>query len=116
MAPRIQTYKHGRIVIDDRVFEQDLVICGERIHLCWQSYKKKRQLGRKYIKALLEREPQVLIIGLGAGAKLGLTKKAIAYLEESGIEWHALPTKQACKLYNRLSQDRRVVAVLHLES
>ena len=116
MAPKIQSYKHGRIVIDDRVFEQDLVICGERIHLCWQSYKKKHQLGRKYVQVLLDRDPQVLIIGLGAGAKLGLTKKAIALLEGSEVEWHALPTKQAAKLYNRLREDKRVVAVLHLES
>lgn len=112
--PQVEFYKHGQILIDGKSYEQDVVICDDRIRLCWQSSKPKRQLGRKYVAELLKCKPDVLIIGLGASAKLGLTRKAIALLEEKKIEWHALPTKNACKVYNKVDNGKSVVAVFHL--
>ena len=116
MSLKIDSYRHGRIEVEGKVYEQDIVIAGDRIQLCYQPYKRKRRLTRSYIERMLEFEPEILIIGLGAGSKLGLTKKAFALLEESGIEWHVRPTKGAVKLYNELRRDKHVVAVLHLTS
>jgi hypothetical protein len=116
MSLKVDSYRHGRIVVGGTVYEQDIVIVGNRVQLCYQSYKRKQRLNRTYIERLLEFEPEILIIGLGAGCKLGLTKKAFALLEASGIEWHARPTKGAAKLYNELRREKQVVAVMHLSS
>jgi hypothetical protein len=112
--PKVEAYKHGQILIDGKSYEHDVVISGDRIQLSLESYKPKKRLGRKYIARLLEHLPEVLIIGLGSGAKLGLSSKAIALLEEKQVEWHALPTKEACKTYNRVDDGRHVVAMFHL--
>jgi hypothetical protein len=116
MSLKIDSYRHGRIEVDGKTYEQDIVIAGDRVQLCYQTYKRKKRLTRSYIEHLLEFEPEILIIGLGAGSKLGLTKKAFALLEESGVEWHVRPTKSAVKLYNKLRREKNVVAVLHLAS
>ena len=116
MSLKIDSYRHGRIEVDGKTYEQDIVIVGNRVLLCYQSYKRKHRLNRAYIERLLSFEPEILIIGLGAGSNLGLTRKAFALLGESGVEWHVRPTKGAAKLYNKLRREKRVVAVLHLTS
>lgn len=114
-APQIEAYRHGHIVIDGKAYKNDVVILPETVR-DWQRLKEGHRISGKDIAALLREKPEVLIVGLGAGARLGLTKKAIARLEASGVEWHAFPSKEACKMYNRLSRQRRVVAALHLAS
>lgn len=114
-ALQIERYRHGEIVVDGKRYRQD-VILAQDVSLCWQHLTRRHRLPARCIKRLLEQGPDVVIIGLGAGAKLGLTSKAISVLETSGVEWHALPTKNACNLYNRLSQKFKVVALLHVAS
>lgn len=113
--PQIEAYKHGHIVIDGKAYKTDVVIRPDAVR-DWQRLKESHRVTGKDVAALLREKPEALILGLGAGARLGLTKKAIARLEASGVEWHALPSKEACKMYNRLSREQRVVAALHLAS
>ncbi len=114
-APQIEAYKHGHIVIDGKAYKSDVVILPQAVR-DWRRLKEGHRITGRDIAALLREKPDVLIMGLGAGARLGLTKKAIARLEASDVEWHALPSKEASKMYNRLSWERRVIAALHLAS
>ncbi len=114
-APQIEVYKHGHIVIDGKAYKSDVIILPEAVR-DWQRHREGHRVTGKDIATLLREKPKILILGLGAGARLGLTKKAIVHLEASGVEWHALPSKEACKMYNRLSREQRVVVALHLAS
>jgi len=116
LPPRIESYKYGVIVIEGRSYDQDVIICPDKVHLARWLRKRKPVLTRRDVETLLREKPRILVIGLGAGAQLGLTRKAIKLLESAKIKWHTLPTKKACRLYNRLKDEERVVAALHLTS
>ena len=115
-APQIEDYEFGHIVIDGQTYTDDVIIRPDGVQVGWEKRSEKHQLTRKDIETLLLEEPEVLILGLGAGARLGLTRKAIACLEASGVDWRALSTRKACKAYNRERKGKRVVAALHLTS
>ncbi|NMX21620.1 hypothetical protein C5S30_04135 [ANME-1 cluster archaeon GoMg4] len=36
------------------------------------------------------------------------------YIESKGIELIVEPTDKACEVYNRISQDKKVIAALHV--
>ena len=113
---KIEDYEYGKVVIDSQAYNHDVIICSFREQVRPWQLSKAGKMTRKDVQALLDEKPEALIIGLGAGPKLALTRKAIACLEEAGIEWHALPTKKACRAFNKLREAKRVVAAMHITS
>ncbi|NLS75880.1 MAG: hypothetical protein GXY76_01330 [Chloroflexi bacterium] len=113
--PQVRWDPPGALKVDEQRYTQSVIVHPKGVDLSWPKHQG-RSLTGKTIKAWLERyKPEVLIIGLGAGgAKLALTRKAIARLEAAKVEWHALPTRRACERYQELGQEKRIVAALHL--
>jgi hypothetical protein len=58
--------------------------------------------------------PEVLIVGTGYYGMLRLVGDAEKRLAEIGCEVIKHKTREACKVYNQLSETKRVVAALHL--
>ena len=116
-SPEIRCDSPGAILVDGKRYARSVIVHPRGVDLDWPKRHRGRALTGKVIKAWLKHyKPEVLIIGLGAGGtKVALTRKAIARLETSKIQWHALPTKRACEQYQQLCQDQRVVAALHIE-
>ena len=66
------------------------------------------------IAVVLDAEPQLLVIGLGANSRMRVAPEAEQALSAAGIEWTALPTQKACQEYNLRCADQVVAAALHL--
>ncbi len=115
--PEVRYDPPGGIVIDGQRYGRPVIVHPDGVDLNWPLRHKNRGLTGKIIQTWLERyAPEVLIIGLGAGgADLKLSRKAIARLEASAVEWHVLPTKHACEQYQQLYQSKRVLAAMHLK-
>lgn len=71
-------------------------------------------LSLKDLDAVLTTQPEVLIVGIGAQGRMHIPSATSLKLADLGISLIALPTNEACDEYNRLAQDVKVVAALHL--
>jgi len=66
------------------------------------------------LKEVLQERPEVLIVGTGYSGLMRVPNEVSDYVKTKGIELIVQSTREACKIFNRLIQSRRVVAVLHL--
>lgn len=112
-TPRIETYRFGRIVVDDQVHTKDLIILPEQIVGGWWR-KEGHNLLPEDLESVLLARPQVLVVGTGAYGRMAVAARTRRSLEEAGIELIAQSTKKACQTYNQLRLQQRVAAALHL--
>lgn len=113
MRPEIKKYFFGRIEIDDNVYTSDVIITPEGVISGWWR-KEGHRLCKEDIKDVLDRSPEVIIIGTGAYGIMKVPKDLIDELKKQGIEVEVLRTGNAVKLYNQLKDKKRVFACLHL--
>ncbi len=107
----IEGYEPGQILIDGRVFVAGLILTPRRIIPNWGP-ARAADLAEAHIDALLELEPQVILIGTGARQVFpSIALQARALGRGIGIEF--MDTGAACRTYNILmGEGRRVVAGL----
>lgn len=108
IAPRIELYRFGQIVIDGRSHEQDVIILPDRVLGGWWRQDPED------LTAVFEAAPDVLVVGRGANSRMRVTTETRRALQAAGIELVALPTDEACETYNALREERAVAAALHL--
>jgi hypothetical protein len=65
------------------------------------------------VEDLLELGAEVVVLSNGMLGRLKTAAETLALLRERGIEVHVLRTPEAVRLYNRLSRDRKVGALIH---
>jgi len=65
------------------------------------------------IADLLEHKAKVIVLSLGVFGRLGVAPETLESLMEQGVKVHVLKTKEAVRLYNRLSEDEAVGALIH---
>jgi uncharacterized protein len=110
---RIDAYAPGHIVIGRRDYCVGLVACPGRILEGWGP-TEPAGLAVQHIAALLDLDPEVILIGTGARQVLphaGVL--AAAYARGIGVE--VMDTGAACRTYNILAgEGRRVAAGLML--
>jgi len=109
----IESYDFGRIVIDGRRFERDVVIFPERVEGNWWR-KEGHTLSVDDVKEIVKARPEVLVVGTGFSGLMKINLQTERYLISSRIELMAWQTEEACKTYNELSKSRRVIAAFHL--
>jgi hypothetical protein len=110
---KIQDYSFGRIVVDGKEYRHDLLLLPEgEIEQWWR--KEGHLLQWEDLAEVVEAKPEILVIGQGYAGAMQLNPGLAERLAEEGIE--ALPcfTTQACEDFNRLSQEKRTAAALHL--
>ena len=110
----IDSYSFGRIVVDGQPYERDLLIFPDRVVSDWW-----RVEGHEVAVADLDEvwadPPEVLVVGTGRYGRVSVLPETEEMLEERGVQLIAQPTKSACQTFNQMaSEDRRVVAALHL--
>lgn len=109
----IDSYEFGRIVVDGRVFTQDIILLPEGIQESWWRQEGHR-LQLADIGSILAARPEVLIVGQGQPGRMQVDQDLAQYLRQQGIDLIEVPTAQACQRFNALSPHRRVAAALHL--
>ena len=110
----IESYGFGRIVVDGKEYTTDLIIFPDRVKDGWWR-KQGHRLFIEDIEEVIERRPEVLVVGTGYWALMRVPSETKKYIEERGIELIIQPTKQACKTYNNLIKSgKEAVAAFHL--
>jgi len=112
-VPKIDSYRFGRIVIDSKAYEKDVILLPERVIAGWWRLEGHRLHPQDLLEVLADR-PEVLVVGQGAYVQMQVTAEARQALEQAGIELVSLPTEQACRRYNELRTQRKTAAALHL--
>ena len=111
--PEIQVYSFGRIVIDDVVYNRDVIIFPDRVRSNWWR-RAGHILAIEDLVEVLEGDPEILILGRGAFGRMKVSDDVRELISERGIELIVLRTEDAGKAYNELRERRRVIAALHL--
>jgi hypothetical protein len=112
-APIIDSYRFGHLVVDGTAYDADVILLPEQVLSRWWR-KEGHTLHPEDIEAVLDRLPEVLVVGQGAYGRLTILPQTRAALQRAGIELVAQPTRQACQTYNELRAQRTTAAALHL--
>lgn len=107
----IEGYEPGRIQIDGKIFSMGLILAPRRILPGWGP-EEATDLTVAHIDALLELDPQVILIGTGA-RQVFPPMALLAHALSRGIGIEVMDTGAACRTYNILmAEGRQVVAGL----
>jgi len=109
----INSYDFGRIVIDGKRYDSDLIVFPDKVRDGWWR-KEGHRLHAEDLKDVLETKPEVLVVGTGYSGLMTVPPETRKHVESEGIELIAQRTAEACKTFNRLVKSRKVVAALHL--
>lgn len=113
MAPHIDSYRFGNIVIEGQTYTKDVIIFPDHVMARWWR-KEGHALYPEDIQDVLAAKPDVLIVGQGAYGMMRITTAAQSALKVAGIEVQAHSTEKACAVYNELCRTQSAVAALHI--
>lgn len=110
----IQRYDGRSVQISGQTIAGPVIVAAETLITEWTP-PAVRALGMDDLHAILELEPEVIVLGTGA-AQIFPDPELIYALAARGIGLEVMATDAACRTYNVLvSEDRRVVAALLLD-
>jgi hypothetical protein len=115
----IDRYDFGTLQLDGKKYYRDVVIYPNgkhripRVESDWWR-KEGHRLNKADLDGVLRAKPEVLVVGTGYHSCMKLSKEVMEVLKEAKIEVQVAPTKEACQLYNKLKDVKKVAAVLHL--
>ncbi len=112
---RIDEYHFGKLVVGGKPYDSDLMICGEDLHQKWWR-KEGHSLCLEDLEWMLDRSPEILIIGKGSAGCMEVPIDVVEELRKRGIEVRVAKTEQAVELYNEMVQreTRKIGATFHL--
>lgn len=112
---KIERYDFGSISIEGRTYQSDLIIYPDgSIQDTWWR-KRSHKLSKDDIESLINREPDIIIVGTGISGLMRPEKGLAEYLIKKGIELICAPNKDAINIFNRLSDSKkRIGACFHL--
>lgn len=109
----IEDYAFGRVVVDGRLYTQDLVVYPDCVQGGWLR-KAGHRLDPHDLEGILEREARTVVVGTGNAGLMRVPPETLEYLESNGFEVIVQRTGEACETYNLLAARRPVIAALHL--
>lgn len=109
----IDDYQFGKIIINGIAYTRDVIILPSRVLPGWWR-KKGHLLYAEDLAQVLEAKPQFLVIGTGANDRMKVDPGVEQVLRGVGIDWKALPTREACREYNLRAPGMQTAAALHL--
>ena len=110
---KIESYSFGSILIDGESYTCDLIIFPAKIDASWWR-KHSHQVELADIPELLEKEIDVIVFGTGAYGLMKIDKKVIEHFTNRNIELIIEKTSKAVNIYTEISEDKKVIAALHL--
>lgn len=110
---KIESYSFGKMVIEGRLYTQDLIIYPPRIEESWWR-KNGHSVCIGDIEKILKEKPEVLVVGKGYPGMMSVLSEAKKALLEAGIKLIEEPTEEAIKSYNEISKTLRTCGAFHL--
>jgi len=109
----IDSYEFGEIVISGRKYSSDVIVYPDRVKDDWWR-KEGHQLCIDDLGDVVERNPDVIVVGIGDPGLMEILPETEEYIKSRRIELIVQSTKEACRIYNQLSSSQKVIAFLHL--
>ena len=110
----IDSYDFGRIVIDGRRYNSDVLVFPHRVVSSWWR-KEGHQLHLNDLEEVVKEGGEVLIVGTGYSGLMRVPAETEESMRRKGFEVIIRPTREACETYNSLVESgKKVVAALHL--
>jgi hypothetical protein len=111
--PQIDRFRFGRVVIDGRVFQRDLIVFPDGAIDNW-SRDDSHFLSAEDIDIVLEMKPKTIIIGTGVFKSMKVPAEALVNIRAAGIEVLIRSSPRACDEYNQRRLVERTVLAIHL--
>ncbi len=109
--PKINSFSFGSLTIDRKKYEDDMVI-----H--WDGEITPRESSHTFSKNelidLLLKGPEIVIVGTGTGGCVKIEKEAEKFARLKNIEFIVKKTPEAVEEFNKLSKNKKVIAVIHV--
>lgn len=109
----IGSYSFGKIVIEGKKYTNDLILFPDRIETNWWR-EQGHLLQVQDLEQVFREDPDILIVGKGSSGRMDISQKVKDRCREKGIELKSKKTEQATEIYNKLKEEREVVAAFHL--
>ena len=110
----IESYNFGKIIINSEEYHSDIIIYKNSINDKWWR-KEGHNLCIDDIREIINKKPDVLIIGTGNFGLMKVSKELIENIKLSGIEQVIVKkTGDACTEYNKLYKSTNLIAAFHL--
>jgi hypothetical protein len=110
---KIESYSFGSILIDGESYTSDLIIFPGKVKASWWR-KRSHKVELEDIPDLMEAEVDVIIFGTGAYGLMKIKKKVIEHFDNKNIKLIIEQTGKAVDIYNEISENKKVIAALHL--
>jgi hypothetical protein len=109
----IDFYSFGKMVIESKIFQSDLIIYPETIEPSW--WRKEGHLVQlEDLAAILAASPEVLIIGTGYMGLMKVPGELRKELLGRNIELYVEKSARAVEIFNSIHAKRKTVAAFHL--
>ncbi len=109
----VDSYSFGRIVISGKTYTSDPIIYPDRIDPSWWR-KTGHNLCLEDISNIFHENFEVLIIGTGYFGLMRVAEEVIQHAKSQGFEIFIEKTKNAVDEFNRISEQKKTIAALHL--
>ena len=110
----IENYSFGKILINGKEYHSDLIIFKDHIDDNWWR-KEGHNLCIEDIKEIINKKPDILIIGTGFFGLMKVSKELIKNIKSSGIKQVMVKkTGDASTEYNKLYKKNNLIAAFHL--
>ncbi|MHA1239041.1 MAG: Mth938-like domain-containing protein [Candidatus Odinarchaeia archaeon] len=114
MAARITSYSFGEIVVDGKLYTEDLIILPSKVEGGWWR-KEGHTLHIQDLEKVFAEKPEILVVGTGYNGMMRVPQETVKKLEEENIKVIVQTTREAWKTYNKLAEEKKkVAAALHL--
>src|SRR6056297_3075213 len=110
---KIESYEFGNIIINGKTYTEDLILFPDKIKEKWIR-DDGHFLQLKDLEGVFEINPSIIIIGSGDNGMMKVSNEVYQKIEQAGIKIVVDKTKQACDIYNSLSEKQKKSAVLAL--
>ena len=109
----IDSYSFGKMVIEGKTFQADLIIYSGRVEASWWR-KEGHLLQLEDLTAILAARPAVLIIGTGHTGLMKVPEELKKELKKRNIELHVENSSRAVEIFNSINTKRMTIAAFHL--
>ena len=114
-----QSYSFGRIVFDNIEYESDIYVTTlgsvkERSEYCYEKFGTGHVLSKKEIQDNIDKDTELLIVGLGASSRMKIQEDALDWLKQSNIKVIAGDTLSATKTFNKIYREKKTFGIFHI--
>jgi len=108
---KINSFRFGSLTINNKTYDNDMTV-----H--WDGELVPRESDHNFSKGdlidLLIKGPDTIVIGTGTAGGVKIEKAAENFAKMKNIELIAKKTPEAIDEFNKLSKDKKVIAVIHV--